>query len=55
MVLKYWVNIQWGLSNCLMTREGSLALVGNLSSDGVPIKILFGGNLKAHLITCYDA
>ena len=39
-------------NNHLMAREGSLALVGNLSND-VTIKIVVGGNLKTHLIKFY--
>ena len=39
-------------NNRLMAREGSLALVGNLSND-VTIKIVVGGNLKTHLIKFY--
>ena len=53
MVLKYSVGVRQGLTNRLMTIEGSLALADNLSSDDVTIKILVGGNLKTHLIT-YD-
>ena len=54
MVLKYQVDVRRGLTNRLMAREGSLTLVGNLSSDGVTIKILAVGNLTTHLIIFYD-
>ena len=50
MVYKYQFDVQRGLTNYFMPREGFLALVGNLSSDSVTIKILVGSNLKMHLI-----
>ena len=53
MVLKYSVGVRQGLTNPLMTIEWSLALVDNLSSNDVTIKMLVGFNLKTHLIT-YD-
>ena len=39
-VLKYWVDVWWGIANRLMVRWGSSALASSLPSDGVAIKIL---------------
>ena len=39
-VLKYRVGIRRGITNRLMSRWGSSALAGSLSSDGVTIKRL---------------
>ena len=39
-VLKYWVDVWWGIASRLMIRWGSSALASSLPSDGVAIKIL---------------
>ena len=47
--LKYWVGVQQGQSYLLGRREGaSLALVGDPSSDGITIKILYGVDVLLH-------
>ena len=45
-VLKYLVDVRGCITKHLNITNGSLAMVGNLFSDSVMIKILVGSNLK---------
>ena len=45
----FQVGVCEGIAKCPMAGWRSLAVFGNLSSDGVMIKILVGGNLKTQL------
>ena len=45
---KYWFDVQKGISLISWGEGSSLALVGNLSRDGVSIKILVWRHLKSN-------